>query len=201
MPPRTGVRRRIMLCRMAKCFIRLLTATRVFCGHSFFARRPGSVSATGQLRIGTITIHCTFREPSPMTQTLSQQPRRFRERRIGRTPHSGKGTECGWRESLSALTGQIVPKRHSARDSAAGWRGGSRICPLAELKASPNGGASRPIYWHGTPPCSYRRLSCATCWKIRARYTAYTYQRKSLRGVWKRCSTSTGDAGPDGTVA
>ncbi len=49
------------------------------------------------------------------------------------------------------------------------------------------------------PPCSYRRLSCATCWKIRAGTIAWPpLSAGSLSGAsGSAAQLPTGDAGPD----
>ncbi len=55
------------------------------------------------------------------------------------------------RAQFNALTGQIIAERHSARDSAAGWRGGNRgICRTGGVKPSPGvTSALKLLYWHG----------------------------------------------------
>ncbi|EEB1455314.1 hypothetical protein DKA22_21920, partial [Salmonella enterica subsp. enterica serovar Typhi] len=51
----------------------------------FRTRRPGKRQRHRAIELETPTIHCTFQEPSPMTQTLSQLENRgaFIERHIG----------------------------------------------------------------------------------------------------------------------
>ncbi|EFG7881793.1 hypothetical protein GRR20_18125, partial [Escherichia coli] len=67
-----------------------------------------SLSSQGE----RFTIHCTFQEPSLMTQTLSQLENSgaFIERHIG--PDAAQQQEmlnAVGAQSLNALTGQIVP--------------------------------------------------------------------------------------------
>ncbi len=53
--------------------IRPTTATRIILRIRFRTRRPGKRQRHRAIELETInTIHCTFQEPSPMTQTLSQ---------------------------------------------------------------------------------------------------------------------------------
>ncbi|ESH52824.1 glycine dehydrogenase [Salmonella enterica subsp. enterica serovar Choleraesuis str. 0006] len=130
-----------------------------------------------------------------MTQTLSQLENRgaFIERHIG--PDAAQQQEmlnAVGAESLNALTGQIVPKDIQLATPPQVGEAATEYAALAELKPSPGvtSASRRTLAW-ATPPCSYRRLSCATCWKIQAGTPpTLLISRKSLRGVWKRCSTS-----------
>ena len=147
------------------------------------------------LRKERFTIHCTFQEPSLMTQTLSQLENSgaFIERHIG--PDAAQQQEmlnAVGAQSLNALTGQIVPKIFSLRPrrrlahrrpNTPRWRN-SRLLPVAI-------NASRLTSAWVTPPCSYRRLSCVTCWKIRAGIPRILrINLKSPRAALRHCSTS-----------
>ncbi len=121
-----------------------------------------------------------------MTQTLSQLENSgaFIERHIG--PDAAQQQEmlnAVGAQSLNALTGQIVPKifslRHHRRlahrrPNTPHWQN-SRLLPVAI-------NASRLTSAWVTPPCSYRRLSCVTCWKIRAGIPRTLRISLSLRG-------------------
>jgi glycine dehydrogenase len=92
---------------------------------------PVSVSATATA-LQITTIHCTFQEPSLMTQTLSQLENRgaFIERHIG--PDAQQQQEMlktVGADSLNALIGQIVPQ------SRLRWGSHHGFAALAELKA------------------------------------------------------------------
>jgi hypothetical protein len=80
---------------------------------------PVSVSATATA-LQITTIHCTFQEPSLMTQTLSQLENRgaFIERHIG--PDAQQQQEMlktVGADSLNALIGQIVPNAASGGEA------------------------------------------------------------------------------------
>jgi hypothetical protein len=81
---------------------------------SFPGRVVGEVKRYLDLspRVTENTIHCTFQEPSLMTQTLSQLENRgaFIERHIGPDAQQQQEMLKRLADSLNALIGQIVPK-------------------------------------------------------------------------------------------
>ena len=107
-----------------------------------------------------------------MTQTLSQLENSgaFIERHIG--PDAAQQQEmlnAVGAQSLNALTGQIVPKDIQLATPPQVGAPATEYAALAELRLLPVAiNASRLTSAWVTPPCSYRRLSCVTCWKIRA---------------------------------
>lgn len=130
-----------------------------------------------------------------MTQTLSQLENSgaFIERHIG--PDAAQQQEmlnAVGAQSLNALTGQIVPKDIQLATPPQVGAPATEYAALAELKAIASRNKRFTSYiGMVTPPCSYRRLSCVTCWKIRAGIPrTLRINLKSPRAALKHCSTS-----------
>ncbi|VDZ98119.1 glycine cleavage complex protein P, glycine decarboxylase [Salmonella enterica subsp. enterica] len=130
-----------------------------------------------------------------MTQTLSQLENRgaFIERHIG--PDAVQQQEmlnAVGAESLNALTGQIVPKDIQLATPPQVGEAATEYAALAELKAIAGRNKRFTSYiGMGYTAVQLPPVTCATCWKIQAGTPLIPrINRKSLRGVWKRCSTS-----------
>ena len=130
-----------------------------------------------------------------MTQTLSQLENSgaFIERHIG--PDAAQQQEmlnAVGAQSLNALTGQIVPKDIQLATPPQVGAPATEYAALAELKAIASRNKRFTSYiGMGYTACSYRRLSCVTCWKIRAGIPrTLRINLKSPRAALKHCSTS-----------
>lgn len=130
-----------------------------------------------------------------MTQTLSQLENSgaFIERHIG--PDAAQQQEmlnAVGAQSLNALTGQIVPKDIQLATPPQVGAPATEYAALAELKAIASRNKRFTSYiGMGYTAVQLRRLSCVTCWKIRAGIPrTLRINLKSPRAALKHCSTS-----------